>query len=517
MWVGLGAVLLLVAWWVTAQLVLRKAGPILRSRVLETVSARFGSRVELDEFKVSVVRGLEVSGGGLRVYPPDDVVSAGATQPLISVERFSFHARLSGLFEKVTRVETVHVSGLHIYIPPKEFRQQNKKPPKYGGRIKIRVAEFLCEDSWLTIGTAKPNKDPRVFELKHIALKDLGPNTAWPFDAVVVNAIPTGNIHAVGSFGPWNTEIAGDSPLAGRYSFDQAQLDTIKGIGGVLTSSGTFSGQLNRIVVDGSADVPDFSIDVANSPMPLKTQFHAIVDGTSGDTYLQPVKAVLGESAFTCQGAIVNIKGQGHQINLDADVPAGRIQDFLQLAVKTTPTVITGILRTKTQMEIGPGKERVVQKLRLRGAFELRDLHFTNPAVQDKVDMLTLRAQGRPNEAKPGAADIDSYIKGSFVMNRERLKFPTLQYALPGATVHLQGAYSLDGKVFDFNGKVRTKARLSQMVATPWKSWLLKPVDPIFAKHGAGAEIPIKITGTKEEPKFGLDLGGGKKIQLGER
>jgi hypothetical protein len=36
---------------------------------------------------------------------------------------------------------------------------------------------------------------------------------------------------------------------------------------------------------------------------------------------------------------------------------------------------------------------------------------------------------------------------------------------------------------------------------------LLKPVDPFFKKNGAGAEIPVKITGTKGAPKFGLDLG----------
>ena len=65
----------------------------------------------------------------------------------------------------------------------------------------------------------------------------------------------------------------------------------------------------------------------------------------------------------------------------------------------------------------------------------------------------------------------------------------------------------MDGKKFDFHGTVRTQATLSQMVASPWKSWMLKAVDPFFHKHGAGAEIPIKISGTNSAPKFGLDLG----------
>ena len=65
---------------------------------------------------------------------------------------------------------------------------------------------------------------------------------------------------------------------------------------------------------------------------------------------------------------------------------------------------------------------------------------------------------------------------------------------------------TLDGKKFDFAGKVRTDAKLSQMVASRWKSILLKPVDPFFKKNGAGAEIPVKVSGTKTAPKFGLDL-----------
>ena len=120
--------------------------------------------------------------------------------------------------------------------------------------------------------------------------------------------------------------------------------------------------------------------------------------------------------------------------------------------------------------------------------------------------MLSLRARGEAKEAKPGAEDVNSQMRGQFVMQNGRLSFSQLSYTLPGADVNLAGVYSLDGNEFDFTGKVRTRATLSNMVATWWKSWLLKPVDPFFKKNGAGAEIPIKITGTKGAPKFGLDL-----------
>ena len=39
------------------------------------------------------------------------------------------------------------------------------------------------------------------------------------------------------------------------------------------------------------------------------------------------------------------------------------------------------------------------------------------------------------------------------------------------------------------------------------KGFLLKAIDPIFRKKGAGALIPIRIRGTREKPQFGLDVG----------
>ena len=55
------------------RLVIARAEPILRTRVIETLSTRFKSRVELAGIRVSIINGLEVSGEGLRVY--------GATDP----------------------------------------------------------------------------------------------------------------------------------------------------------------------------------------------------------------------------------------------------------------------------------------------------------------------------------------------------------------------------------------------------------------------------------------------------
>jgi hypothetical protein len=507
-WGGITISLLLVVIVVgtTVEIMFHRAEPILKGRVIETLSTHFDGRVEMDGFQVSVVKGFEVSGDGLRIYPPDDVVEAGAKDPLISLGHFAFHVNVAGLFAKPMHVGTVSVRGMTISIPPREMRQHASKGERHIGKIKIVVDEIDCEDSKLIIGTAKPDKDPKEFDLQHIVMHNVGPNDPWRYDATLVNAIPKGDIHAVGTFGPWVNESPGDSAVTGKYTFDNADLNTIKGIAGILSSEGEFSGQLNRITADGTTETPDFALDTANHPVPLHTKFHAVIDGTSGDTYLQPVEAKLRQSEFSCVGAIINVKGKGHIIDLDVNVPDGRIQDFLELAIKAKPVLMTGHLNMKTKLHIRPGDDSVTQKLSLNGNFKLRVIHFSNPEWQDKVDMLSLRAQGDAKDAKPGAEDVSSQMSGSFIMGAGKLHFNKLAYVLPGADINLAGVYSLDGNQLDFDGKVRTKAALSKMVATWWKSWLLKPVDPFFRKNGAGAEIPVKISGTKGAPKFGLDL-----------
>ncbi len=491
---------------VAVQMAIHRAQPTLKSRVIETLSARFDSKVELDEMDVSVFRGLEVSGKGLRVFATPELVAAGVSAPEVVVQSFHFHAGVLGIFLKPTHVGTIYVQGLEINIPPREMRAHQTSSRRMG-KVKMEVDYIVVDNSRLVIGTAKPDKDPKVFDLKHVVLTDVGPNFAWPYDATLTNAVPAGDIHAKGKFGPWNNESPGDSSVSGDYQFDHADLNTIRGLGGMLTSTGQFTGQLNKIAVHGTTDTPNFSLDSADHPLPLHTTFSAIVDGTTGDTYLQPVEARLRNSAFSCRGAIVNIKGVGHTIDLDVNVPAGKLQDFLQLAVKTMPPVMTAEIETRTKLDIHPGTGSVMSRMKLDGGFRLQKIHFTNPQVEDKVDMLSLRAEGKPQEAKPGAEDVNSQMTGRFVMQSGKLDFSQLNFEMPGATAALHGNYTLDGRVYDFEGVVRTKAKLSQMIASRWKSLLLKPVDPFFHKNGAGAQIPVKITGTNSAPKFGLNLG----------
>src|SRR3954452_19671691 len=150
-WIGISSLIGLVTFLIVAEVMIERAGPILKGRVIETLSTRFNSRVEIDGFQVSVLRGLEISGDRLRIFPPDPVVAAGATQPLIAIDHFTFHSGFMGLIFKPMRLAAVHVSGLHINIPPSELRAKGHRDQGRKGKIKIVVEDIICRSSQLVI------------------------------------------------------------------------------------------------------------------------------------------------------------------------------------------------------------------------------------------------------------------------------------------------------------------------------------------------------------------------------
>lgn len=519
-----------------AEYAVRHAEPIIRARVVDTLSAHFHSPVELDHLGLSLIKGVEigatgveVEGTGLRIryiagpnQPQND-----SNAPMLSVQHFAFHTRLRGLLRSPTRILEVDVEGMELHIPPASMRQQILGPkdtspqskeavPQPNGKlpqpkITLLVSQIHCKDVKLIIDTTKPGKEPLEFDIQKLDLQDVGQTQPFTYQADLINPKPIGEVHAAGHFGPWNAGNPRETALDGSYSFSHADLNTIKGISGILSSHGQFGGVLDHITIDGETQTPDFSLDVSDHPMPLHTVFHAYVDGTTGDTYLDPVQARLKNSDFTARGKIVLVKGQGHDIVMDVDVPHARMQDFLELAVKTRPPVMNAVLTMKANLHIPPGDTRVAQKMELAGNFQLHDVRFSNPQIQDKVDGLSARAQGHPKDVATYSTDkqaeVSSMMSAQFSLQHGVVNVDGMHYQIPGALVLMNGVYSMDGNLFEFKGHVRTDATASQMV-TGWKSLLLKPVDPFLKKNGAGLELPISISGTQSDVHFGLALHG---------
>ena len=534
-WLKLAAGAVLLAFLVLSVVItvaIRRAEPILRAAIVETLEEHFHAHVELDSFRVSMRNGIWAEGKGLRIWPPANVAGvfvdtydAGDAKPIIRLDDFRFHAPLHYKPGQPIRISVVQLTGLDVDVPSKpHIRREETEPSRaapdgsHPSMLSFVVESIDCKNAHLTIETSKPGKLPLEFDIAHVRLTHVGVDNPMQFDAQLTNPRPAGTIVTSGNLGPWVVEDPGETPVAGGYRFEKADLGVFKGIAGILNSTGKYQGVLRNLDVDGQTDTPDFRLTQFGTAMPLETTFHATVDGTNGDTWLHPVRATLGQSHFTAEGEIVGnppetlpngiTRPGGHHIALNVLVNGGRMEDFMRLVSKSGTPLMTGELTLKTKLEIPAGNVLVEKKIVLNGNFKLEDVAFTSDKVQKGVSELSMRGQGQPKDAGNAGDQVRSAIESDFTMANGVVMLPDIKYTVPGAEIDLAGKYGLDGSTLDFTGTARTDATVSQMVGG-WKGLLLKPADKLFKKDGAGTVVPIRVDGTEQNPKFGVDL---KKI-----
>ncbi|MDE3195870.1 MAG: hypothetical protein KGN84_05980 [Acidobacteriota bacterium] len=471
--------------------------PIARSYVLAALKQRYKADVELGDLRISFFPNVKATGENLVLRP------GAGLPPLVRVRRFTLDASLAGFFRKPRRIRHLTLEGTEIRIPPHSGAAK-PTPPQFP----FELDEVTANGTHLETLPADPSKDPLVFEIHELTLRSLGIGRAMTFRAALDNPKPPGPIHSEGNFGPWDADDPGSTPVAGNYTFRDADLGVFRGIGGTLSSAGKYQGRLNSIEVRGTTDTPNFTLRTAGRPVPLHTEFAATVDGSNGNTTLHPGRARLGKSNFEVSGTIDRGALEKHKtILLQAKATGARLDDFLRLAIKSG-TPMTGGIAFDTKVKIPPGDSDVLSRMQLDGLFSLGGVKFTSPDIASKIAGLSHRAQGDPKQTDSVAAD----FKGHFRMEGAQLTLPDLEFSVPGAVVNLKGTYGVKSGELDFIGTAKMDATVSQMT-TGIKRILLKPVDPMFKRGGAGTVLPIKISGTRGQPSFQLDIGKALKRQ----
>jgi hypothetical protein len=242
----------------------------------------------------------------------------------------------------------------------------------------------------------------------------------------------------------------------------------------------------------------------AGHPVPLKTRFEVMVDGTDGDTTLKPVVGTLGSTTFKTSGTVIKHEDDTHRtINLDVSMPRGNLRDLLTLALKGDP-FMEGQIALDTKIDIPPLTGTVKEKLLLDGRFEITNGKFLQSRIQDQIDSLSRRGQGQPKNM--AIDEVVLAMAGAFNMEDQKISFRSLSFAVPGSGIDLAGDYDLEKDVLDFHGTLKLDAKVSETL-TGWRHWLAKPLDPFFSKGGAGTLLRIQVTGSSKEPKFGRDKG----------
>ena len=493
---------LLAALAITAAILVQRFNPIARTCVISALRERYRSDIVLSDFQISLFPVVHASGNNLvfRLQGRHDL------PPLIRVRRFTVDASFIGFFRSPRRLRKLNLEGLEIHTPPK--RRDTGQSPKTGsGHVPsaFLMEEVVANGATLETLPADPHKDPLTFQIGQLAMHTVGKDRPMTFHAELNNAKPPGFIHSDGEFGPWNQDEPGDTSLSGHYTFSNANLAVFKGISGTLSSSGDYRGKLDRIEVHGTTDVPDFALTPNGRADHLRSEFQATVDGTNGNTWLHPVRALLGTSAFEVSGAIERNALEKHkEIDLEARTKGTGLADFLRLAIRSPKPPMIGKIGFHTKVKIPPGEAPVVQRLQLDGAFTLDDVNFTGKDVEQKIASLSHRAQGEPNDTS--TTGVAARFAGMFSLRDATLSLPKLRFDLPGARVALDGLYALQSGEINFQGTAKLDATVSQMT-TGLKHILLKPVDPLFRRDGAGTVLPIEISGTRGSPSFRLDIG----------
>jgi hypothetical protein len=218
---------------------------------------------------------------------------------------------------------------------------------------------------------------------------------------------------------------------------------------------------------------------------------------------LERIDASFLQSALVAKGGVVDTPGKGGRtVTLDVVMDRARVEDIMTMAVRTPTPPMKGALKLATKFRLPPGERDVVERLQLDGRFAIARARFTNYDVQAKIDELSHRGRGRKQDAVKEA--VASNFEGRFRLAGGQLHLPTLQFAVPGATVKLAGTYALRPETLDFRGALLLDAKVSE-TQTGIKSLLLKAVDPLFRRNGGGSSLPIRISGPRSDPSFGLD------------
>ncbi len=508
----------------SALTVFRKMDPYIREQAILYLRDHFSADLEIasleitlpttSKFKLWLTKG---AGAVAAVHGRDIKLrrrGRSAEPPVMAMRSFSFEADLGRLFDPVKRVQAVAIEGLEVNVPPKgdrAFGPAAGTPAAATPEAAVRTApqvlfeEIRINGAHLVLRPKDAKKRPFEFQIGKLLLRSVQMGQPMQYTASLENPLPPGHVESSGTFGPWSKEEPGATALEGSYVFSKADLGVFAPIGGTLESQGKFQGTLAEIHAKGEAVVPAFYLKMAGNRMPLRASFTVTVDGTNGNTILEPVQARLANSAFTTSGSVLKHEYAARRsIDLRVNMPAGRIEDFLRLVMKGNDPLLTGQLRLLANISIPPLAGKVIEKLHLKGTFDITGGQFQKSTIQNKLDELSRRGQGDPkNEA---IDSVVSHMTGEFTLANQLVRFSRLGFGVPGADVDLHGDYDLLRETIDFRGALKLDATVSQ-TQTGWKRIVLKPVDPFFRKNGAGTFLKIRISGTRSAPSFGLDRG----------
>ena len=428
--------------------------------------------------------------------------------PLITVDTLTIRAGYSGLLRIHKRVDDIQVTGLHVLVPPKApgaARQTFPLTNSTSGKT-LTIGEITADGALLEFISAPPVEDRFTIGIDRLTLDHVGQSDPVTFHARFKNTEPPGEIRTDGQFGPWNDDDPASTKLSGSYTYEHAKLGFFEGIAGTLSSQGKFDGTVGHIEAEGHVDVPDFAIAGTGHVVHLTSRYSAAIDGTNGDTHLTRVESHFGRTTVISQGDVKSNPGQhGKTVMLSMNVGQGRIEDLLRLFTGSVRPAEVGDVRLQTKVDLPPGPQAFLRRLRLDGDFGIGAGRFTDPSVQEPVNRLAESARGETKAREQvDPSTVLSNLKGHVSAHGGIATLSNLSFTEPGTLAEIEGTYNLVDKSLNLRGVLHTNGKLAD-TTSGFKSFVLKALGP-FLKKKSVTVVPFEIKGTSSDPTFALDL-----------
>jgi hypothetical protein len=470
--------------------------PFSKTRVLQDLREASDSQVAVRAFR--------------RIYfPYPGCILEGVTfqhgtpqaKPLISADKVTIQGTYGGILAK--HIHRITAEGMRVSIPALGTGQAFHTTPS-----EITVDEFVANGAMLDIESHNSAKEPLRFDIHEAFLQNVASSGPFAYRVKVHNPEPPGEVSAAGRFGGWNHNDPGQTPLSGQYTFEHADLSVYEGVAGKLSSTGKFGGTLRHIDISGTTDTPDFEVKSAGHPVHLTAQYSAYVDAMHGDTFLKRVDADFWKTHVVAEGSIArSSNGKSKTALLDFNASQARIDDLLHLFVQAKRPSMSGIVTLRAHVEIPPGPEAFLKKLKLQGRFGIQSGAFSNPSTQKGVDELSAGARGQKDPPDPETVLTD--LTGKVGVDEGVAKFADLSFGVPGASARMNGTYNFLNYKIDLRGQMRVESKISN-TESGGKALLLKMIEPFFKKKKQGEIVPVRISGNYNRPSFGLDLNDKK-------
>jgi hypothetical protein len=468
--------------------------PYTQKRIIEALERSTGSEIRSDRFR--------------RTYFPhpgcalDNVVFARGRLQLAALTTLKVEGSWSDVLTLRHRIDRMRAEGLHVRIPtevPAATRGDAKKRPE------TIIGELVADGAVLDI--VREQRTLR-FSFARLTATDLAKSRAIVVRMTARIPEPPGNVTATGAVGPWNRSDVGATPVSGSFDLREADLGKYKGIAGLLSANGSFSGTLARIEVRGETDTPKFQVTQSPNTTRLRATYQVFVNALTGETTLDSVRAEFARTAISATGKITH--DPRTTVIVDFASEQSRIQDLLRMFGKSSHPALNGPITFRAHTVLPPGDERFLRKLRLDGSFGIDDAQFSRARTQRKVNELSARARGKAREVADGVepASVVSDLIGRVIMRDGVARFSSISLRVPGAVAQGSGTYSLLSRQINLSGMLSMQADLPE-TTTGIKSILLKPFGWMFdKKKGKGSRVPVRVTGVYPNPKFQLSLTG---------